>query len=325
MKHKIAVFEKIIDEAIREVLKDCQPQTLFIPAKYMLSLGGKRLRPLLTLMAADLFGKNADKALDAALAVEIFHNFSLVHDDLMDNADLRRGYPTVHKKWSDSSAILSGDALVIEAYKYIAKAPVNVLPDILELFSTTAMAICKGQQYDMDFEQRLDVTEEEYIEMIRLKTAALIGCALKIGAVIAGAPAGDADSLYEFGVNIGLAFQLKDDLLDVYGDPETFGKKIGGDILCNKKTFLLIRSLKNTNSTQRKELDKWLTITEYDPDAKIKFVKNIYDELNLKFVVEKLIEKYYLASLDCLSSINVPDNRKRDLIALSENLMYRET
>jgi geranylgeranyl diphosphate synthase type II len=213
---------------------------------------------------------------------------------------------------------------VIEAYKYIAKTPVSALPDILDLFSTTAMEICKGQQYDMDFEQRFDVTEEEYIEMIRLKTAVLIGCALKIGAVIAGAPAGDADLLYEFGINIGLAFQLKDDLLDVYGDPDTFGKKIGGDILCNKKTFLLIKSLKNANDAQRKELEKWLTTTEYDPAAKIKFVKSVYDKLNLQLVVENLIEKYYLASLKCLSSINVPDIRKKDLITLSENLMHRE-
>ncbi|SCD19829.1 Trans-Isoprenyl Diphosphate Synthases [Proteiniphilum saccharofermentans] len=324
MKHKISVFEKLIDDSIRRVLKDYQPRTLFAPAEYILSLGGKRLRPLLTLMAADLFGKNPEEVLDAALAVEIFHNFSLVHDDLMDNADLRRGYPTVHKKWSENSAILSGDALVIEAYRYIAKVPVDVLPDILELFSTTAMEICEGQQYDMDFEQRLDVREEEYIEMIRLKTAVLIGCALKIGAIVAGAPVEDTDLLYEFGINIGLAFQLKDDLLDVYGNPETFGKKIGGDILCNKKTFLLIRCLKNASDRQRAELNRWLTATEYDPDEKIKFVKNIYDELNLKFVVENLIEKYYLASLDCLSLINIPDDQKRDLISLSENLMYRE-
>ncbi|MDY9918526.1 geranylgeranyl diphosphate synthase, type II [Porphyromonadaceae bacterium NLAE-zl-C104] len=324
MKHKISVFEKLIDDSIRRVLKDYQPRTLFAPAEYILSLGGKRLRPLLTLMAADLFGKNPEEVLDAALAVEIFHNFSLVHDDLMDNADLRRGYPTVHKKWSENSAILSGDALVIEAYRYIAKVPVDVLPDILELFSTTAMEICEGQQYDMDFEQRLDVREEEYIEMIRLKTAVLIACALKIGAIIAGAPTEDADLLYEFGINIGLAFQLKDDLLDVYGNPETFGKKIGGDILCNKKTFLLIRCLKNANDMQREELNRWLTATEYDPDEKIRFVKNVYDELNLKFVVENLIEKYYLASLDYLSSINITDDHKRDLISLAENLMYRE-
>lgn len=324
MEDKIIVFEKIIDESIKRVLKGYQPATLFAPAEYILSLGGKRLRPLLTLMAADLFGKDSEEAIDAALAVEIFHNFSLVHDDLMDNADMRRGYPTIHKKWSDNNAILSGDALVIEAYKYIARTPVRVLPEVLELFSATAMEICEGQQYDMDFEQRLDVTEEEYIEMIRLKTAVLIGCALKIGAIIAGAPVQDAESIYEFGINIGLAFQLKDDLLDVYGDPKTFGKRVGGDILCNKKTFLLIRSLKTADTKQRDDLIQWLTATDYDPDEKIKFVKNTYDELNLRFIVENLIEKYYLASLDCLSSINVPDNRKRDLISLAENLMYRE-
>lgn len=324
MNHSISVFEKLIDDSIRKVLKNYQPRTLFAPAEYILSLGGKRLRPLLTLMAADLFGENPEEAIDAALAVEIFHNFSLVHDDLMDNADLRRGHPTVHKKWNANKAILSGDALVIEAYRYIANVPADILPDILGLFTTTAMEICKGQQYDMDFEQRLDVKEEEYIEMIRLKTAVLIGCALKIGAIIARAPAEDADLLYEFGINIGLAFQLKDDLLDVYGDSSILGKKIGGDILCNKKTFLLIRCLKKANDKQRAELTRWLTATDFNPDEKIEFVKNIYDELNLKFVVENLIEKYYLASLDCLSLVNISDDQKRDLISLSENLMYRE-
>lgn len=324
MENKLSVFEKIIEEATKQVLTDCYPDTLFAPAKYIMSLGGKRLRPLLTLMAADLFGRKTDDVIDAAIAIEIFHNFSLVHDDLMDNADLRRGFETIHKKWSVNSAILSGDTLLIEAYKYIAKVPQEVLPEVLRLFSDTAMEICKGQQYDMDFEQRLDVTEEEYIEMIRLKTAVLIACALKIGAIIAGAPAKDAEMLYKFGINIGLAFQLKDDLLDVYGNPETFGKNIGGDILCNKKTFLLIRGLKNANDVQKKELLSWLAAVHYEPEAKIKFVKNIYDQLNLKYIVEKLIEKYYLASLDCLSSINVSDKDKNDLLNLSKQLMYRE-
>lgn len=324
MENKLSVFEKIIEEAIQHVLSDCNPDTLFAPARYIMSLGGKRLRPVLTLMAADLFGEKVEEVIDAALAIEIFHNFSLVHDDLMDNADLRRGYETIHKKWSINNAILSGDTLLIEAYKYIAKTKADVLPEVLHLFSETAMEICKGQQYDMDFEQRIDVTEEEYIEMIRLKTAVLIACALKMGAIIAGAPASDAEKIYEFGINIGLAFQLKDDLLDVYGNSKTFGKKIGGDILCNKKTFLLIRCLKNANDAQKNELLSWLHAVDYDPEEKIKFVKNIYDELNLKDVVEKLIEEYYLASLDCLSSINVPENQKKDLLNLSKNLMYRE-
>jgi len=324
MNDKVSVFEKKIGDAIEKVFAGEQPRTLFDPARYILSIGGKRLRPLLTLMAADLFGKEADAVLSPALAIEIFHNFSLLHDDLMDKADMRRGNPTVHKKWNANSAILSGDAMVIEAYQYIAKVPAQFLPEVLELFSAAAMQICKGQQYDMDFEMRMDVSEAEYIEMIRLKTAVLIGCALKIGAVIAGAAPHDADYLYEYGINIGLAFQLKDDLLDVYGDPKTFGKKIGGDILCNKKTFLLIKALKHSDKTQRNALKHWLSVTDFDSETKIAFVKNVYDELNLRIITGNLIEKYYLASLDCLSAINVPDDRKKDLIDLSENLMYRE-
>ncbi|MCE5205306.1 MAG: polyprenyl synthetase family protein [Porphyromonadaceae bacterium] len=324
MNPKITLFEEKIAEAIDNVFTESQPRTLFDPAKYTLSLGGKRLRPLLTLMAADLFDKASDDVIDAALAIEIFHNFSLLHDDLMDKADLRRGHPTVHKKWDQNSAILSGDAMVIEAYRYIAKVPKSQLREVIDLFSTTAMEICQGQQYDMDFEKRMEVSESEYLEMIRLKTAVLIGCALKIGAIIAGASCRDADCLYEYGINIGLAFQLKDDLLDVYGNPETFGKKIGGDILCNKKTFLLIKAIKNSENSQREALKKWILASDFDPDAKIIFVKNIYDELNLKVITENLIEKYYLASLDCLSSVSVSEDRKKDLIELSENLMYRE-
>lgn len=324
MENKISAFERMIDSAVRDLLTDCRPRSLFVPAEYMLSLGGKRIRPLLVLLAADLFGRIDEKILNAALAVEIFHNFSLVHDDLMDRADLRRGHQTVHKKWDENSAILSGDAMVIESYKYIARVPFKVLPSALRLFSDTAMDICKGQQYDLDFENRLDVTEEEYLEMIRLKTAVLIGCALKLGAMVAGAPDADADALYDFGIHIGLAFQLKDDLLDVYGDEKTFGKKIGGDILCNKKTFLLIKALKSSDEIQRKELEKWLHAEEYDAKKKIAFVKNLYDELNLKFFVENLIEKYYLASFDYLSAVGVPDERKRALITLSERMMFRE-
>jgi len=321
---KVSFFEQKIGTSIEKVLADEQPHTLFDPARYILSLGGKRLRPILTLMAVDLFGKEVDAAVNPALAIEIFHNFSLLHDDLMDQADLRRGCPTVHKKWNANSAILSGDAMVIEAYRYIARVPPEFLPEVIDLFSKTAMEICKGQQYDMDFEQRLDVSEAEYIEMIRLKTAVLIGCALKIGAIMAKASANDADALYAYGINMGLAFQLKDDLLDVYGDPKTFGKKIGGDIVSNKKTFLLIKALKNANQYQKEELQRCLSATDFNPEAKIRFVKNIYDELNLKFISENLIEKYYLASLDCLSSINVSDDRKKDLIDLSEHLMHRE-
>lgn len=324
MNSRVNFLEKRINEELKRVLINDQPRTLFDPPVYVISLGGKRIRPILALMAADLFEKDIEPVINPALAVEIFHNFSLLHDDLMDNADVRRGSDTVHKKWNENTAILSGDAMVIEAYRYVAKLPDKYLSRVLELFSKTAMEICIGQQYDMDFEQRYDVTEDEYLNMIKLKTAVLIGCSLKIGAIISDASKEDADSLYRFGINLGLAFQLKDDLLDVYGDFKTFGKKPGGDILSNKKTFLLIRALESSNHEQRKELEKWIGAVNYNPDEKIAAVKNIYDELNLKSLVENLIEKYYLASLECLSSISVPDNRKKDLKDLSENLMYRD-
>ncbi|MBZ4651826.1 MAG: Trans-Isoprenyl Diphosphate Synthase [Proteiniphilum sp.] len=324
MNDKIILFEKKIREAIGAVLHQEEPDTLFAPVRYILSIGGKRVRPLLTLLAADMFGADPEIALEPALAVEIFHNFSLLHDDLMDHADLRRGMPTVHCKWNVNSAILSGDAMMIESYRHVTKVPSHLLPQVLDVFSNMAMDICKGQQYDMDFESRLDVTEADYLEMIRLKTAVLLGSALKIGAIVAKASPHDAELLYDYGVHIGLAFQLKDDLLDVYGDPLTFGKKIGGDILANKKTFLLIKALSKADEVQRAALERWITATDYDPDEKINFVKNIYDQLNLRPIAENLIEKYYLASLDLLSSVGVADNRKKDLRQLSEKLMYRE-
>ena len=324
MNSRVNFLEKRINEELKRVLINDQPRTLFDPPVYVFSFGVRRIRPFFALMADDLFEKDIEPVINPALAVEIFHNFSLLHDDLMDNADVRRGSDTVHKKWNENTAILSGDAMVIEAYRYVAKLPDKYLSRVLELFSKTAMEICIGQQYDMDFEQRYDVTEDEYLNMIKLKTAVLIGCSLKIGAIISDASREDADSLYRFGINLGLAFQLKDDLLDVYGDFKTFGKKPGGDILSNKKTFLLIRALESSNHEQRKELEKWIGAVNYNPDEKIAAVKNIYDELNLKSLVENLIEKYYLASLECLSSISVPDNRKKDLKDLSENLMYRD-
>lgn len=324
MSHIVTLFTNKINEELANVMKGELPETLFDPPKYVFSLGGKRIRPVLTLMAVDLFDKDVDIALNAALGIEIFHNFSLLHDDLMDNAAVRRGSATVHEKWNANTAILSGDAMIIEAYKYIAKVPKQCLSDVLEIFSNTAMDICKGQQYDMDFEQRLDVTEAEYIEMIFKKTAVLTGCSLKIGAIIADADEKNIENLYQFGINLGIAFQLRDDLLDIYGDPKNFGKKIGGDIISNKKTYLLIKALKNSNTEQRKELFNWITAEQFDSDEKVEAVKKIYDELNIKIISEKLIEKYYLTSLDYLSSINVPEYRKKELLELSENLMNRE-
>lgn len=324
MVARINFFEKRINEELEKVLVIEEPRSLFDPAVYVFSLGGKRLRPILTLMAADLFNKDIENAVNPALAVEIFHNFSLLHDDLMDNADVRRGNATVHKKWSENTAILSGDAMVIEAYKYIVNVPDRYLRKVIDLFSQTAMEICQGQQYDMDYEKRMDVAENEYLNMIRLKTAVLIGCSLKLGAIVSDAPEVDVEALYQFGINLGLAFQLKDDLLDVYGDFKTFGKKPGGDILSNKKTMLLIKALENSNDLQKAELDKWLTVQNFNPEEKINAVKNLYDDLNLRLLVENMVEKYYLASLECLSSINVPDVHKKNLIDLSEQLMHRE-
>lgn len=314
-----------INAAINELLDyNKQPLSLFEPIEYILSIGGKRLRPILTYMATNLFTEDIDISTFPALGVEIFHNFSLLHDDLMDNATMRRGQPTVHTKWNDNTAVLSGDAMLIDAYNYITKVPKGVLPSILENFTSTAMQVCEGQQYDMDFEKRLDVNESEYIEMIRLKTAVLVATSLKIGAILGNASEADANRLYEFGINIGLAFQLKDDLLDVYGNQFDFGKKIGGDIISNKKTFLLIKALEISTSSVNAIIQQWITAECFDSDAKINAVKEIYDDLNLETITNKLIQNYYLAALNNLSQVNVSDDRKKELLTYTSNLMNRE-
>ncbi len=314
-----------INAAINELLDyNKQPLSLFEPIEYILSIGGKRLRPILTYMATNLFTEDIDISTFPALGVEIFHNFSLLHDDLMDNATMRRGQPTVHTKWNDNTAVLSGDAMLIDAYNYITKVPKGVLPSILENFTSTAMQVCEGQQYDMDFEKRLDVNESEYIEMIRLKTAVLVATSLKIGAILGNASEADANRLYEFGINIGLAFQLKDDLLDVYGNQIDFGKKIGGDIISNKKTFLLIKALEISTSSVNAIIQQWITAECFDSDAKINAVKEIYDDLNLETITNKLIQNYYLAALNNLSQVNVSDDRKKELLTYTSNLMNRE-
>lgn len=324
MIHSIEHLTKQIEETIERINFEVNPKTLYSPIEYILSLGGKRIRPLLTLMAANLFSDNIEGALDSAIGIEVFHNFTLLHDDLMDKSDLRRGKETVHKKWDSNTAILSGDAMLIEAYKYISKVSHQHLPETLSLFNQTAMEVCQGQQYDMDFESRTDVTVEEYIEMIRLKTAVLLACSLQIGAMVANASKEDAKHLYDFGINIGLAFQLKDDLLDVYGDSGRFGKPIGGDILNNKKTFLLIKAYQLSNEEQRKTLDKWINADKFDSEDKINAVKNIYNELNLSFESDSLIKKYYLAAQKYLSSVSIPEERKVQLYKLTDLLMNRE-
>lgn len=314
-----------INQRIENIPYENQPASLYAPIGYILALGGKRIRPALVLLAYDMFRNDTEKALDAALGWEIFHNFTLLHDDLMDKADKRRGQLTVHKKWDDNTAILSGDAMLILAYQYIARTPSAELKQVLDLFSVTAAEICGGQQYDMEFESRMDVREEEYLEMIRLKTAVMLGACLKTGAVLAGANTEDAQKLYDFGIHIGLAFQLKDDLLDVFGEPEQFGKNIGGDILCNKKTFLLIHALQSAKGETRKELDNWLEISDPElNDQKIQAVTDIYLSLKLKEKTEQKMEFYFQQAISSLQSVQVPAEKKEVLLSLARNLMNRE-
>ena len=257
--HTPEEFIAIVQKSIESIAYPQEPAELYNPIRYELSLGGKRIRPVLTLLACELFDGDYRNALDAATGIEIFHNFTLLHDDVMDKADIRRGKPTVHVKWNENTAILSGDAMQIIAFMHMMKTPEKSRKAVCDVFLKTSLEICEGQQYDMEFESRNDVKEEEYLDMIRLKTAVLLGGALKIGALIAGASENDADKIYKFGENIGLAFQLRDDYLDVYGDPEIFGKNIGGDILNNKKTYMLINALRLSEGKDHDELTKWIT------------------------------------------------------------------
>lgn len=318
-------FEEIcrtIEEALARLTFDQPPRSLFDPITYTLSLGGKRIRPALALMACDLFGGKNEDVLQPALGLEVFHNFTLLHDDLMDEADRRRDKPTVHKLWNPNVAILSGDAMLICAYQLVAKANDKA---ILELFSRTALEICAGQQYDMEFESRSDVTEEEYLEMIRLKTAVLLACALKVGAMIGGASTADADALYDYGIHIGLAFQLQDDLLDVYGDPKTFGKNIGGDILCNKKTFLLINALSAASEEQRQVMEDWMARKTYDAQEKIAAFTNLYNELSIRDLTERRIEDYYRMANEDLARLSIAPETLSVLKGTCDRLMKRKS
>lgn len=313
-----------IEQEIARLQFDCPPKSLYEPIEYILALGGKRIRPALTLMACDLYATEIEQAVRPALGLEVFHNFTLLHDDLMDEADMRRNKPTVHKVWNANTAILSGDAMLIEAYRLIGETQPELLKPIFDLFTRTALEICGGQQYDMEFESRMDVKEEEYMEMIRLKTAVLLACALKMGALLGGAPLADAEHLYDFGIHIGLAFQLQDDLLDVYGDPKTFGKNIGGDILCNKKTFLLINALRLADPEQKQELLGWIAREEYDPQEKIQAVTHIYNVLGLKTLTEDRIEALYQAAEQHFQALSVAQERTVILKAVCDQLMHRQ-
>jgi len=316
---------QLVTSELEQISWSKEPRGLYEPVGYVLSLGGKRIRPALALMACNLYSEDVQPAIQPALGLEIFHNFTLLHDDIMDKADVRRGQHTVHKKWDDNTAILSGDVMQIASYQFIAKTPIKYLKPVLDLFSKTAAEICEGQQYDVDFEQRDVVKGEEYLEMIRLKTAVLLGCALKTGAWIGGAGEEDAQNLYDFGINIGLAFQLKDDLLDVYGDEATFGKKIGGDILCNKKTYLLIHALELAIGKDAEELQKWLkTNDSLLENDKIKSVTSLYNKLGVKAICEGKMQFFYSKAIANLEKVSVLENNKQELRNLAEKLMFRQ-
>lgn len=321
-------FDNILQRIESEISRlrfNYPPESLYTPIEYILSLGGKRVRPALTLLACNLYKDNVDDAIYPALSLEVFHNFTLLHDDLMDGADMRRNKSTVHKKWDANTAILSGDAMLIVAYKLITESNPIYLKELLDLFTITALEICGGQQYDMEFESLTDVSEEEYIEMIRLKTAVLLACGLRMGAIVGGSSKEDAEHLYQYGLNIGLAFQLKDDLLDVYGDSITFGKNIGGDILSNKKTFLLINALKKATTEQRQELLTWLKKEHFEPSEKINKVRGIYDNLHLKDLTEKKIEYFYDKATLHLAQLTVSQDRLTVLQEVSNELLYRKS
>lgn len=302
-----------------------EPQSLYEPVKYTLSMGGKRIRPSLMLMAYNMFKDDPESILPTACAIETYHNYTLLHDDLMDNAAMRRGMPTVHVKWDANTAILSGDSMLVLAFQRMMQCAPDKLKPVLDLFTETSLEIGEGQQYDMDFESRTDVTEDEYIEMIRLKTSVLLACSLKLGAIQAGAPAADADNLYKFGELMGLAFQLQDDYLDVYGDPAVFGKAIGGDILCNKKTYMLINAYNRAGDDMRGELTRWVTAEEFDPAEKIAAVTAIYDKVGIKELAEQKINYYFDQSRKYLAAVNVPDERKAVLAGYTDKMMKRKS
>ena len=313
-----------VNDFLDNLKYDRKPSGLYDPVKYVLSMGGKRIGPVLMLLSYGLFKDDVESVLMPACALETYHNYTLLHDDLMDNADMRRGHETVHRKWDANTAILSGDSMLVLAYERMAKCNPVYLSDVLHTFTETALEIGEGQQYDMEFETRNDVTEDEYIEMIRLKTSVLLACAQKIGAILAGASKRDQDNLYKFGEQIGLAFQLQDDYLDVYGDPKVFGKKVGGDIICNKKTYMLINAYNRADAEQRRELQHWMEAETFNSDEKVAAVTAIYNKVGVdKLAIEK-IAYYFEESKKYLDAVQVSDERKAELRLYAQKMMHRK-
>lgn len=316
-------FQQIINTSIAREQVEKEPQALYDPINYTLKSGGKRIRPALVLLAYSLFSDDIQKAIKPAIGLEIFHNFTLLHDDIMDHAEIRRGIPAVHKKWDENTAILSGDAMLIKAYDYFLEMDSPNFRKILQVFNQTALEVCEGQQYDMEFEKRMDVTEKEYLRMIELKTSVLLAGALKIGALLGDADEHDANLLYEFGRNIGLAFQLQDDFLDVYGDERVFGKQIGGDIVSNKKTFLLIKAKELAGDEDLQRLEHWLQKKPVDRDEKIKAVTSIYDNLRIKEITKEKILGLTQKALNLLDEVKVDNAKKIELKNLAGKLINR--
>lgn len=315
---------RAVNDFLEQLPYDRQPQSLYEPIRYVLSLGGKRIRPVLMLMAYNLFKEHPEDILMPACGLETYHNYTLLHDDLMDHADLRRGHETVHKRWNANTAILSGDSMLVLAYQRMTQVPADKLARVLDCFTETALEIGEGQEYDMTFETRLDVSEAEYIEMIRLKTSVLLACATKIGAILADAPEADVERLYHFGERLGLAFQLQDDLLDVYGDPAVFGKAIGGDIVSNKKTYLLINAYNRADAVQRAKLSRWMEATTFDRQEKVAAVTQLYDALGIRQLCEEKINVYFRQAADSLGEVGVDTDRKQMLYQYMDQLLHRD-
>ncbi len=313
-------YLNLVNQAIASIPYPKAPEQLYEPIAYHMALGGKRVRPVLLLMACEAMGGQVDKALEAAVGLEMFHNFTLLHDDVMDNADVRRGKTTVHRRWNDNTAILSGDTMLTIATQYIAR---TMIWPVMDLFNKTAIEIYEGQQWDMDYEYRNDVTVDEYINMIRLKTSVLLGCALKMGALLAEADAKDAEMLYEAGVNMGLAFQLRDDVLDVWGDPKTFGKEIGGDIMNNKKTFLLINAMRLAQGDDADELRHWLNDPYATRDDKVAGMTRLYERLGVRQLAEEAIARYNDLAVNAFNQVGMADEDKQAFVSMANRLAGR--
>lgn len=318
-------LQEIAEKGLMGLELDREPSELFAPIRYLLSAGGKRIRPIITLMACNIFNDNVQGAVEPALALELFHNFTLIHDDIMDGADMRRGQDTVHRKWDTNTAILSGDALMVIAYEMLQKSDKNFIAKLLPVFNKVALEVCQGQQLDMNFEKETYVTEDEYIRMVELKTAALLAGCCSIGSICGGASETDQELMKNFGLNLGIAFQLQDDLLDSFGDTHVFGKKIGGDIIANKKTILLINALRLARGSQHDLLNSYLNIKEIDPEKKISGILAIYKELKVDEIAEELIDKHFTLSFDNLRRISTDDERIVVLENLANKMMARNS